>query len=75
MPRRPYGKFFELVILSCLDYNLPRTSEFIRKTVAEKLERPGLSWHTIQKYLILLRDAQKIEEVRVGKTTTFRLKK
>ncbi|MEM5829225.1 MAG: hypothetical protein QW040_00755 [Candidatus Aenigmatarchaeota archaeon] len=75
MSRRPYGKFFELVILSCLDDNLPHTSEFIRKTVAKKLERPGLSWHTIQKYLIALRDAQKVEEIRVGKTTTYRLKK
>lgn len=75
MPRRPFGKFFELVILSSLDYSIPRTSEFIRKTVAEKLERPGLSWHSIRKYLTLLRDAQKVEEIHVGKITTYRLKK
>jgi hypothetical protein len=75
MPRRPFGKFFELIILSCLDYSIPRTSEFIRRTVAEKLERPGLSWHSVNKYLSLLRDAQKVEEIRVGKITTYRLKR
>jgi hypothetical protein len=75
MPRRPFGKLFELVLLSSLDHSIPRTSEFIRKTVAEKLDRPGLSWHTVRKYLSLLRDAQKIEEIHVGKTTTYKLKK
>lgn len=75
MPRRPFGKLFELAIVSCLDYSLPRTTDFIRNNMAKKLDKPGLSWHTINKYLIMLRDAQKIEEVRIGKTTTYKLKK
>jgi len=75
MPRRPFGKFFELALLSCLDYSIPRTTEFIRNNMAEKLGKPGISWHTVNKYLVQLRDAQKIEEVRVGKTTTYKLKK
>lgn len=75
MPRRPFGKFFELIILNCLDYSIPRTSEFIRKNVAQKLDKPGLSWHTVKKYLSFLRDAQKVEEIHVGKIITYRLKK
>ncbi|MEM7821744.1 MAG: hypothetical protein QXX38_02970 [Candidatus Aenigmatarchaeota archaeon] len=75
MPRRPFGKFFEVALLSCLDPFIPKTSESIRKSLAEKLDRPGLSWHTVNKYLCLLRDAQKIEEIRVGKVTTYKLKK
>jgi hypothetical protein len=75
MPRRAFGKFFEVALLSCLDHSIPKTSEAIRKLLAEKLDRPGLSWHTVNKYLCLLRDAQKIEEIRVGKITTYRLKK
>ena len=75
MPRRPFGKFFEVALLSCLDPSIPKTSEAIRKALAEKLDRPGLSWHTVNKYLCLLRDAQKIEEIHVGKVTTYRLKK
>jgi len=75
MARRPFGKFFEVALLSCLDRSIPKTSEAIRKALAEKLDRPGLSWHTVNKYLSLLRDAQKIEEIRIGKVTTYRLKK
>lgn len=75
MPRKPYGKFFEVVLLSCLDATIPRTSEAIRKMVAEKLDKPGISWHTIRKYLNFLRDAQKVEEVHVGKTIVYKLKK
>lgn len=75
MPRRPFGKFFELALLGCLDYSIPRTSEFIRKSISEKLGKPGISWHTVNKYLIQLRDSQKIEEVRIGKTTTYKLRK
>ncbi|MEM5852881.1 MAG: hypothetical protein QXS37_00675 [Candidatus Aenigmatarchaeota archaeon] len=74
MPRRPFGKFFELALLNCLDPKIPRTVEFIRKSLAEKLDRPGLSWHTVNKYLLLLRDAKKVEEIRVGKVTTYKLK-
>jgi hypothetical protein len=75
MARRPFGKFFEVALLSSLDHSIPKTSEAIRKALAEKLDRPGLSWHTVNKYLCLLRDAQKIEEIRIGKVTTYRLKK
>lgn len=75
MPRRPFGRLFEAVVLGCLDPSIPRTSEFIRRAVAEKLEKPGLSWHTIKKYLIFLRDAQKVEEIHIGKIITYRLRK
>lgn len=75
MPRKPFGKFFELIVLSCLDQSIPRTVEFIRRSVAERLGRPGLSWHTVRKYLIALRDMQKIEEIHAGEITTFRLRK
>jgi hypothetical protein len=75
MPRKPFGKFFELAILNSLEFTLPRTTEFIRRSIAEKLDKPGLSWHTVNKYLTYLRDSQKIEEIRIGKTTTYKLRK
>jgi len=74
MGRRPFGKLFELAILRILDRKIPKTRENIRRELSEKLKRPGLSWHTVDKYLTLLRDAQRVEEIRIGKTVTYRLK-
>lgn len=75
MPRRPFGRMFELLILNQLDLTVPRTTEWIRNSVSEKLEKPGLSWHTIRKYLTALRDSQKIEEIHAGKIVTYKLRK
>lgn len=75
MPRKPLGRMFELLILNQLDTTVPRTTEWIRNAISEKLGEPGLSWHTVKKYLIALRDSQKVEEVHVGKTVTYRLRK
>jgi len=75
VPRRPFGRMFELIILSTLDTTIPYTTEYIRNIISTKTGKPGLSWHTIKKYLIFLRDSHKIEEIHVGKTTTYKLKK
>lgn len=75
MARKPFGRMFELLVLSCLDGVIPHTTEHIRDALSQKLGRPGLSWHTVRKYLQWLRDSQKIEEIHTGKITTYRLKK
>lgn len=75
MGRKPLGRMFELLILDSLDPTLPRTIEYVRDHVSKKLNKSGLSWHTIRKYLIVLRDTGVIEEVHSGKITTYRLKK
>jgi DNA-binding transcriptional ArsR family regulator len=73
MPRRSYQQLFELAILSVLDKTIARNVEDIRRKVSEKLGK-SVSWNTIKKYLITLRDAQKIEEVHIGKLVLYRLK-
>jgi DNA-binding transcriptional ArsR family regulator len=62
-----------LAILSVLDKTIARNVEDIRRKVSEKLGK-SVSWNTIKKYLITLRDAQKIEEVHIGKLVLYRLK-
>jgi hypothetical protein len=73
MPRRSYQQLFELAILSVLDKTIARNVEDIRRKVSEKLGKP-VSWNTVKKYLITLRDAQKIEEVHIGKLLLYKLK-
>ena len=75
MARKPFGRMFELLVINCLDGVAPHTAEHIRNVLSEKLGKPGLSWHTVKKYLNWLRDSQKIEELHSGKITTYRLKK
>jgi len=75
MPRKPFGRMFELLILNSLDTIIPHTIEHVRSKVSEKLGKKGLSWHTIRKYLIALRDSQQIEEVHSGKVVTYRLRR
>jgi hypothetical protein len=73
MPRRPYQQLFELTILSVLDKIIARNVEDIRRKVSEKIGR-SVSWNTVKKYLITLRDSQKIEEVHLGKLLLYKLK-
>lgn len=75
MGRKPLGRMFELLILGSLDSTFPRTIEYVRNHVSQKLNKPGLSWHTIRKYLIVLRDTGVVEEVHSGKIITYKLKK
>jgi len=75
MGRKPFGRLFEGIVLSCLDENIPKTIESIRKEVAAKLGKPGLSWHTVKKYIDFLVEARKVEEIRAGKITTYRLRR
>jgi hypothetical protein len=73
MPRRPYRQLFELAILSVLDKTIPSNVEDVRRKVSEKLGR-SVSWNTVKKYLITLRDSQKIEEIHLGKLLLYKLK-
>lgn len=75
MGRKPFGRLFEALILSCLDKSFPKTVEAVRREAARKLNRPGLSWHTVRKYLEFLRDSGMVEEIRAGKILTYRLRK
>jgi hypothetical protein len=73
MPRRPYRQLFELAILSVLDKTIASNVEDVRRKVSEKLGR-SVSWNTVKKYLITLRDSQKIEEIHLGKLLLYKLK-
>jgi hypothetical protein len=73
MPRRSYQQLFELAILSVLDKVIPRNVEDIRRKVSEKIGR-DVSWNTVKKYLITLRDSQKIEEIHSGKLLLYKIK-
>jgi len=73
MGRKPYRQLFETLILSILDKNIPMNVEAIRRAVSSKLGRE-VSWNTIKKYLLSLRDDGAIEEVYSGKILLYKLK-
>lgn len=73
MPRKPLQHLFELAIISVLDKLIPRNVEDIRKMVSKKIGRE-VSWNTIKKYLLTLRDSQRVEEIHAGKLVLYKLK-
>jgi len=73
MARRANRQLFELAIASVLDQAIPKNVEDIRRAVSEKLGKEA-SWNTVKKYLITLRDTQKIEELHAGKLLLYKRK-
>jgi len=73
MARKSLQTLFELAILSVLDKNIPKNIEDVKRGVSKKIGKET-SWNTIRKYLLTLRDTQKIEEIHTGKLVLYRLK-
>jgi hypothetical protein len=64
---------FELAIESVLDKNIPKNVDAIKREVSQKLNKE-VSWNTIKKYLITLRDSEKIIELHAGKLLLYKLR-
>ena len=73
MGRKSYQHLFENLIKSVLDNIIPSNVEAIRRKVSQKLGRQ-VSWNTIKKYLLSLRDEGVVEEIHSGKIILYKLK-
>jgi len=73
MGRRSQQRLFESLILSVLDKTIPANVEAVRRGVSLKLGRE-VSWNTVKKYLISLRDEGKVEEIHSGKILLYKLR-
>ena len=73
MGRKPKQVIIELAIKTVLDASVQMNVETIRKRVSDKLGK-NVSWNTVKKYLITLKNNQVVEEKHSGAMVLYRLR-